>query len=660
MKSGKALLWKEWREIRWFLVAGAAIFICWPLLVAVGNYRLGKGFYSADMPEMMALLLGGPFAILVAVGVTCRDLQENIACFWQSRPVAIWRWVITKYLVGLAVVLMMLCVPLVMKIFVMKAERELGQLSSILTCHTFTVILIYSISFLAGCLIRMPVYAVIMSVALALLVYFLPILAPPLESSSVFNIMIQSPVAVVQLSKSAQGEPWIAEKMRVVKIPWANDLALRYNIDLLRYIAFALVGSFAAVVLSGVAVKRNWRLKVGQKLMFWLLGGVGMLLFLTVVFQLRSNLECVRQIPIKTVKPLRERDLGIVTIVSDGDKGVVLRRVLQTDESSTPRDEYRLWRFDLSSAEPIGKEIVLPMLELPPMISWSHNKGIAWSAEHPQLLYMVRELHSQDKTDGKSKLNCAEILTISLSDSEAVVTDKIDLLPHIEDRKGYCNGMCIYKDRVFVNLSGQVFIFDLGADGKLTFKSVTKRQVGVYDKVTRRDASRHTFATMLVGLIPAEGLTTEEQLKVAVELTDYPEIASEGDIIIVADNDSPIRVYRLKEIRDDVATLEMAGFRRPTPLEGFVGTYPSRVFVRDGLTYVLWGFGRGLTVYDVRQPQQIRRVGHYAVPNERLQTIAPLPDGNILVGGSKLHIVRPPRHTSWRARTNKDGETVGK
>jgi hypothetical protein len=640
MKSGKALLWKEWREIRWFLVAGAAIFIGWPLLEAVGNYRLGRGFYSTDMPEAIALLLGGPFAILVAVGVTCRDLKGKIACFWQSRPVSIRRWAVTKYLVGLAVVLIVLCVPLVMKIFVMRAEHELGQLSGILTCHTFTVILIYSISFLAGCLIRMPVYAVIFSGALALLVYFLPILAPPLESFSVFNIMIQSPVVVVQLSESVQGEPWIAEKMRVVKIPWADDLVLRYNIDLLRYIAFALAGSFAAVVLSAVAVKRNWRLKVGQKLMFWLLGGVAMFLLLTVVFQLRSNLTCIRQIPIKTAS---EKGFDVAAIASDGDKGVLLLHCRKTAYAEGKAMYYSLMTFDLSLKEPFGEEFVIPEdLEKAVWQNVGRSK-LVWSAKHPQLLYMVRELHSQDKTDDKSKLNCAEILTISLSDSEAVVTDKIDLLPHIENRKGYCNGMCIYKDRVFVNLSGQVFIFDLGADGKLTFKSVTKRQVGVYDKVTRRDASRHTFATMLVGLIPAEGLTTEEQLKVAVELTDYPEIASEGDIIIGMDYDSPLTVYRLKEVRDDVATLEMAGYHRPTPLERFTGMFPTPVFVRDGLAYTLGGFGGGLTVYDVRQPQYIKRIGHYVAPDEMFLAIAPLPDGNILVGGSKLHIVRPPK-----------------
>lgn len=76
-----------------------------------------------------------------------------------------------------------------------------------------------------------------------------------------------------------------------------------------------------------------------------------------------------------------------------------------------------------------------------------------------------------------------------------------------------------------------------------------------------------------------------------------------------------------------------------------------RVFVRDGLAYVLGGFG--VTVYDIRQPQQIRRVGHYAVPNEQLLAISPLPDGNILVGGNKLHIVAPPKAArAYRAQSN--------
>jgi hypothetical protein len=638
MKSGKALLWKEWREIRWFLVAGAAIFIGWPLLEAVGNYLTGRGFYSADMPEAIALLLGGPFAILVAVGVTCRDLKEEITCFWQSRPVSIRRWAVTKYLVGLAVVLIVLCMPLVMKIFIMRAEHELGQLSSILTCHTFTVILIYSISFLAGCLIRMPVYAVIFSGALALLVYFLPILAPPLESFSVFNIMIQSPVVVVQLSESVQGEPWIAEKMRVVKIPWADDLVLRYNIDLLRYIAFALVGSFAAVVIAGIAVKRNWRLKVGQKLMFWLLGGVGMLLFLTVVFQLRSNLECIRQIPIKTAS---EKGFDVVAIACDGDKGVLLLHSRKPGYAEGEAMYYSLMTFDLSAKDSFGEEIVIPQ-DLKSTVQWLDIRGkLVWSAKIPQWTYLIKTSRPKNETDGKNRV---ELLTISLTKSNVMtVVDKLDILPYLGDRTTLWCSLYMLNSTIYVSTLDKLLIFDVGSDGKPVLRKVIKGQFGIHDGIGRVTREQLRASMLFMRLVPADGLSTEEQLKITVALATYHLMASEGDIIIGMDYDSPLTVYRLKEVRDDVATLEMAGYHRPTPLERFTGMFPTQVFVQDGLAYTLGGFGGGLTVYDVRQPQYIKRIGHYAAPDEMFLAIAPLPDGNILVGGSKLHIVRPPK-----------------
>jgi len=656
MRSGVALLWKEWREICWFLIAGAVIFVGWPLLEALANYRFRQSF-SSGTPEEMVLLFGGAFAIFVAVGVTCRDLREAIACFWQSRPVAIWRWVVTKYLVGLAVVLVVLCVPVAIQDWMAKqaagSEYQVRQLSNILTCHTFTLILIYSVSFAIGCLIRIPVYAVILSAALALLVYFLPMLVPPLESFSVFNIIMQSPAEIVQLSKLEQGGPWFAEKMRVVKIPWADDLALRYNIDLLRYIIFALAGSFAAVVLSAVAVKRNWRLKVGQKLMFWLLGGVGMLLFLTVVFQLGSNLKCVKQIPIK---PQGEGERGVAQIACDGDKGVLLLRNKKPGDAADDAT-YSLMTFDLSAKEPLGEEIVLAEDQMP-TFSWPGDRGkIVWSARNPQWAYSIKTSRRKYEPDGHWFTDRAELLTISLAAGSAGSVDKLDLLPHLKGQTAYSDSLYMLDGTIYASLSGILFIFDVGIDGKPVLRKIVKERVGISGQSGSSDASGRVWGSISMRLIPVEGLSIKERLKVTVELSGYRVMASDGDVVVEVNSDF-IRAYWLKEVSGDIATLEMTAYRRPTPLERLAGTNPTHVFVRNGLAYVIdssWDFG-GLTVYDVRRPQQIRRVGHYGTPDERLLAIAPLPDGNILLGGNKLHIVKPPRP----ARTHKNGETVGR
>jgi ABC-type transport system involved in multi-copper enzyme maturation permease subunit len=657
MRSSASLLWKEWREVHWFLIAGAAIFIGWPLIEAVSNYRLWQSFYS-DMPAGMVLLFGGFFAILVAAGATCRDLQGNIACFWQSRPVAIWRWVITKYLVGLAVILVVLTVPVLMQILMAgRADgsyNRAGGFATVLVCHTFTIILVYSLSFVAGCLIRSPVYAVIFSAALAMLVYFLPMLAPPLEGFSVFNIMMQSPMEIVKLSKLEQGGPWFAGKLRLVKIPWADDLALRYNIDLLRYIIFVVSASFVGVVVSWRTVKQNWRVKVGQKLMFWLVGGVAMLLFLTVVFQLGSNLKCIRQIPLK---PGSEGRCNVEVIVCEGYKGVLLlsNRIPGFTGYTADNTIYSyLVTFDLSAKEPVVENVIIAKDQMSAFSSPGDRRQLVWSAKNPQWAYLIRTSSSKGETDDKWILGKVELLTVSLGGDEAVVIDKIDLLPHIEDRMGSCEGMCLLEDKVFVNLSGQVFVFDLGADGKPTLESATKKRVGIYGESGGRDAGGRTFATMSLGLIPAEGLNVEERLKAMVELTGYRVMGIEGGIVVETNNDF-IKVFRLKEVRDDIATLEMVGYRSPTALERLAGFSPGQVFLRDGFAYVLnesADFG-GVTVYDIREPQQIRRVGHYAVPNEQLLAIAPLPDGNILVGGNKLHIVAPPKAArAYRAQNN--------
>ncbi|MHC4185946.1 MAG: hypothetical protein ACYSR4_08445, partial [Planctomycetota bacterium] len=67
----------------------------------------------------------------------------------------IWRWAAAKYLLGLLVVLLVCCTPLVMQFFMFKAaHRQTRFISSVLFCHTFTLVLVYSLAFLTGCLIR--------------------------------------------------------------------------------------------------------------------------------------------------------------------------------------------------------------------------------------------------------------------------------------------------------------------------------------------------------------------------------------------------------------------------------------------------------------------------------------------------------------------------
>ena len=71
---------------------------------------------------------------------------------------------------------------------------------------------------------------------------------------------------------------------------------------------------------------------------------------------------------------------------------------------------------------------------------------------------------------------------------------------------------------------------------------------------------------------------------------------------------------------------------------------PRDVHLKNGLLYVLAtdGIGRGVSVYDIRTPGQVKKIAHYAAPDERFERISLLEDGRLLVIGNSLHIVLPP------------------
>src|SRR5215213_9318801 len=99
MRATLSLIWKEYREQRWFLLVALAIFCGFPLIEATGRYLrppLSPPGLPATKPEFysdaatgMVLALGGVLAIFVAIGTTTRDLRDELHAFWRSRPVGV-------------------------------------------------------------------------------------------------------------------------------------------------------------------------------------------------------------------------------------------------------------------------------------------------------------------------------------------------------------------------------------------------------------------------------------------------------------------------------------------------------------------------------------------------------------------------------------------
>jgi hypothetical protein len=185
MSTTTALFKKELHTAKWFLLGGILFFWGFPLLQLTGNYyQWGK--LQADMPSPMAIVFGGLFAIITAAGLVCLDMSKGLYDFWRSKPIGLMSQMLVKYAIGLIIVLFAITVPVWLEIVLSEYDGPDIAQKTILYCHTFIIILIYSIAFCIGHILRNMTESVIISCAAALLIYFVPVLVSALEPLSFF------------------------------------------------------------------------------------------------------------------------------------------------------------------------------------------------------------------------------------------------------------------------------------------------------------------------------------------------------------------------------------------------------------------------------------------------------------------------------------------
>jgi len=64
-----SLIEKEWRQVRWFFLAGLVLFAFFPLLMILLGERVNNNLLT-----VVSEIFGGVFAIFVGVGLVSQDL----------------------------------------------------------------------------------------------------------------------------------------------------------------------------------------------------------------------------------------------------------------------------------------------------------------------------------------------------------------------------------------------------------------------------------------------------------------------------------------------------------------------------------------------------------------------------------------------------------
>jgi hypothetical protein len=598
VKQLGSLVWKEWHETRAFLWIGLAVLAGLPMvagLEAMAQYH--HQFEISASPWVT--IFGGVLAIFVAAGATCRDLGDHLENFWRSRPIGAARLMLVKYFVGLAVVLIACDLPLVLEV---QFNRDKNAVV-LIAWMPFLWIALYSLGFLAGCLVRSTAHAAMLGLAAMLLVYFLPVVLPPLQWMNVTTI-----------TDDVTFGTW-------------PDIWTRGNLAF----AVGMLGlAVMAVAAALMAVRRGWRIESGRKMMYGSVAAAVLFLFASAAFQLGTNLPILQQIDL----PQQEQ---VVRMRCDGQRGFLLTWLPGPDQYVNGRAETTVqYRYRSVEVTASGIKLGGPLQASNVLYFW-WAFDLPQAPGHPEIAYGPAVVN-----DGLKPQECR--LDIYAQNSGKAVVNSVQLWQQSDREREFARAF-IWQGKLYV----------IGAHAvTLDITEALKPRI-ISDQLLPPD-NNNPWAfdgsdRVVLSLPPVTGLPARQRLDALVDNPWRPLWRMDGDdlcAMYATRFEQQLLAYRLTKLTDTAATFQKIGVHEPTLLEIFFGqSYYQEMRIRDGLVYMANGFHNNsqtinpsVSVFDTRGPHPLRMVGHFAAPGAL--EVCPLPDGRALVGGSKLWLVGPP------------------
>ena len=589
-----SLAWKEWHEVRWFLIVALGLFVGMPILGSLEGklfFHMSHFFFDA---APWVVTLGGVMAVMVAVGIVCSDLGGRLEDFVRSRPLNLTRWMLVKYFVGLIATLAACVLPLAVDLAINTFSEYRTHIA--ITWYPFFWIALYTLAFLCALLVRRTAHAMMLALAAMLLMYFLPVVLPFLQYMSIDWVLDRSHV--------------LEYRDKSFTLPWGAHVEPRQ----FWFVASMLAISAVALALSILAIRRNWRIESGTKMMYWSVGSSLLILFTSASLRLATNL------PIESQADLPPTQF-VSSIHLEGSRGILL--LSNRDEQQVGND---LRTFELSGLQlHLGPVVTLPRDD--PRLSADE---IVWSEKNPDVLYL-------SDYEKKHDYPRAYILrTISISSAKKVAPPIV-----LWERKSVNDGwqrprLHIFGDRLYC-ISDQLAVLDINEPAKPQLLSVARVRYQEYSKEAVGPGG------VWIPLPQIPGLSARQRL----QIRGYPEYrVIDGDLLCMAQGGG-IWTYKLDQLDDKQAHFTPIGHYEPTLLEHVFGDSSGALVVRGNRAYLnqwnrLPGSSYRLTVFDIADPQRPHPIAHFATSSYPVR-VSPLADGRSIVSaGNKLYLLGPP------------------
>lgn len=605
MNVARAILRKECRETLGYLLIALGVFVGLPLIGTAESWWTGSARLRVEAAPWVETL-GGVFAALVGVGISTRDLSGRLSAFWLSRPVNIPVWLCLKYLVGAVFVLLACIAPLALQILVNDERNAFHAPIRLLAWSPFLWLAIYSVGFLAGCVLRRVSTAAMLTVVAALLAYFLPTILPPLRPISVQWVTERSH-AVAQVVSTHN------ELASLPSLPWL-PWPVPYLDQQLGFIIFWLAVSTIAMFASILAVQRDWHVKSGMKVLYCM-GGAGVLtLFASMAFQFSGSL------PLLATASLPPGELAI-DLWSDGVRGMVA-----VEDPSSAETHYALRTLTVGpSSIELGPRVpVMPLQE-----GKLRGPLITWDPEQPGAAFMLRIESTRDGNRLKlSRLDLTGSNQEATPQREIVIYESRDAAEPLSlsaVRDGQLT-VRVYGTRILVNVSDP--------------NNLNVASRGVVDLTGESGFSSE--ARTIAVFAPVNGGQTLSQRLGGLESVGRLFDRHEGLICLWSED--RLATFRAGERQQNRIDFQRASRYERSFVSRLLSGSPDRLAMGDKRVQLsmrgtaLAGSTSYLAQFDLTDPARPRPNGHFAAPDEILIP-CPLPDGRTLVGGRKLYLL---------------------
>jgi len=634
--SCRALIWKEACEARWALYAGGVALIALPMLVTAAMYHRWTGEYSiAPAFADTTVMVGGAYAVIAGILVASRDFRDGERAAWRALPIQPRRFAFIKFVVGLATVLGVVYTAQVFHLLVasyVSYETDMlgtnshnyalrGAIQQ-MTTHAFLLAALYAVTFAITAATRHVMTAIFLSAIAAALLYFLPLLVPTLAWANIWTLLSRPAMWVFTSRESVR---WFADSFHL-HLPGTSWWIVLPN----TLPVFVSVMLFITAVSTGAAmaiVRRNVELRLHGQRVAWVMVLTGLGLFAVACMQIGSNLKPAAVMPLTS-----EPGTFIIDLRGDGERGaaVAIHTGHPRGFKSAPPVLHRMDPASFTLADGSTHAIA----------SNTHTRSTheylrqlwTWTSAHPALAYCLPFVRDDEAVE-----LC--VLDLNALDDSAVI-HRQDLRPHAGGKKVYAQSIHLMDGKLYVALHlarspTQVIVrYDLADPRSPAFEAAY--DVPMMDNYFNPNPNSSSIYPPVI-----EGLTWEQRFELRERLAmryGAPIIVTPQRIVrYESDAGGTLHVFTTVNRTENHVEYQITSRRRATPLEAMMRYHFTAWLLNGDLLYLIESEG-GMVVFNVADPTDAKKVGHYIPAQDQLQCLITMRDGRVAAVGRAMHV----------------------